>query len=459
MKPTEAIARYIVNCAYSDIPEEALRRAKLTLLDCLGVAVAGSQHPSSQILLDYVQDTGGSPQATVFGTKMRTSLSDAALANGMLSAALLYDDTCLAMHGHASSTLLPIILGLGENRHLSGRELLEAYMIGFEVESAIGLSIEPEHYEKGWHATSTVGSLGAAAAACRLLGLGADQVRMALGIATSLTGGSRQNFGTMVQAFHAGMAARNGMMAALLAGRGFTADPNILESRMGFFTLFGAGHPDRLEMEVERLGRDYSILRPVLYMKLYPCGFPLQRPIDGALELTLAHNLKAEDIEEATCGVHYLIPETVFHVNPQTGLQGRTSITYCVARAILDRRMGLAQFTDEKVLDPSACKLMERVKIEVPPELSREALRGKVGSIAAPAIVSMRLRDGRKVSTRVEYFRGAPERPLSREEVVGKYRECAGLVLDSSRIEQVREIIENLETLKDAADLAALLTI
>jgi 2-methylcitrate dehydratase PrpD len=377
----------------------------------------------------------------------------------MLSAALLYDDTCLAMHGHASSTLLPVILGLGEYRRLSGRELLAAYMIGFEVESAIGLSVEPEHYEKGWHATSTVGSLGAAAAACRLLGATKDQVRMALGIATSLTGGSRQNFGTMVQAFHAGMAARNGMVAALMAGRGFTADPNILESRMGFFTLFGAGEPERLEKEVATLGREYSILGLVLYLKLFPCGFPLQRPIEGVIGLTLEHDIQGQDVEEVRCGVHYLIPETVFHVNPSTGLQGRTSIPYCAARAILDRRMGLAQFTDEKVCDPAVQELMKKVVVEVPPELSREALRGKVGSIAAPAVITIRLKDGREVSQRVEYFRGAPERPLSRNEVVEKFRDCAGMVLSADRVEATRDIVENLEDLKDAAELAALLRV
>jgi len=155
--------------------------------------------------------------------------------------------------------------------------------------------------------------------------------------------------------------------------------------------------------------------------------------------------------------VHYLIPETVFHVNPQTGLQGRTSIPYCVARAIIDRKMGLAQFTDEKVQDPAVRALMPRVKTVVPPELSREALRGKVNALAAPATMEIRLRDGRTLSTRVEYFRGAGERPLSDAEVVGKFRECAGLVLDAARVEQARAMIENLGALGDVADLAAVL--
>ncbi len=456
MGATESVAQFIASTPGAAIPEAALRRAKLALLDCAGVAVAGALSAPSRMLLDFIRESGGAPHAAVIGTNIRTSPADAALANGMLSSALLYEDTCLIMPGHSTATLLPVLLALGESRHLSGRSLLEAYVIGFEIEATLGPAIAPDHYERGWHATSTVGTLGATAAACRLLGLAPDGVRMALGIATSLAAGSRQNFGAMMQAFHSGVAARNGVVAALLAQRGFSADGAILESRMGFCNLYGIG-TDKLDPAVAGLGTEYALLGPNLYMKLYPCGFPLQRPIDCALELAIAHDLKADDIAEIDCGVHYLIPETVFHENPQTGLQGRTSIPYCVARAIIDRRMGLAQFTDEKVQDPEVRALMAKVRTVVPPELGREALRGRVNAIAAPAVMEIKLRDGRVLKTRVEQFRGAGERPLSRGELINKYRECAGMVLDAARVEAARQAIENLEDMRDAADLAALL--
>lgn len=456
MGATETVAQFVTTLTTRDIPQEAFRRARVALLDCIGCAVAGARFPSSTLLLDFIRDCGGAPQATVVGTALRTSAPDAALANGMLSSALLYEDTCLIMPGHSTATLLPVLLALGETRHLSGQALLDAYVVGFELEAALGPAIAPDHYERGWHATATVGTMGAAAAACRLLGLDAERVRMALGIATSLAAGSRQNFGAMMQAFHSGVAARNGVTAALLAQRGFSADPAILESRMGFCNLYGVGTA-KLDAAMAGLGREYALLGPNLYLKLYPCGFPLQRPIDCAIELAEAHDLKAEDIEEISCGVHYLIPETVFHVNPQTGLQGRTSIPYCVARAILDRRMGLAQFTDEKVQDPAVRALMARVKTVVPVELGRAALRGRVNAIAAPAVMEIRLRNGRTVSTRVEQFRGAGERPLTASELAGKFRECAGTVLDAARVTRLQEMIENLGKLDDAADLAALL--
>ena len=217
MGATETVAQFITTLKASDIPQEALRRARTALLDCIGCAVAGAKYSSSGLLLDFIRDCGGAPQATVMGTTLRTSAPDAALANGMLSSALLYEDTCLIMPGHATATLLPVLLALGETRHLPGQALLEAYVIGFELEASLGPAIAPDHYERGWHATATVGTMGATAAACRLLGLDAERVRMALGIATSLAAGSRQNFGAMMQAFHSGVAARNGVTAALLA--------------------------------------------------------------------------------------------------------------------------------------------------------------------------------------------------------------------------------------------------
>ena len=237
---------------------------------------------------------------------------------------------------------------------------------------------------------------------------------MALGIAASLAGGSRQNFGTMTQALHGGLPARSGVVAAELAARGFTADPDILESRLGFLRLFG---PDGRVVEVAtgELGRTWALQRPVLAMKLYPCGFPLHRPIEGTIELTAEHDIDPETVAEIRCDVHYLVPETVFHKNPQTGLQGKTSISYCMARAMLDRRIGLAQFTDAKVQDPEVRRLMDRVRVEVPPELSAEAVRGRITAIAAPATVTITLRDGTVLSKVVRYYRGDPNRPLSAE--------------------------------------------
>lgn len=454
---TEAIARFIAESDLSDVPKEVTRKAKLGIADCLGVALAGAQSPASGIVLDFIRDIGGKPRAGIIGTRLRASIPDAAFGNGMVASALLYDDTSVPMHGHASATLVPGMLALGEALGKSGREMFEAYLVGFEVEAVVGLAVEPEHYERGWHATATIGTLGATAVACRLMSLPADTVRIALGIATSLVSGSRQNFGTMTQALHGGIPARNGVVAAQLAAGGLTADPDILESRMGFFALFG----DRAragEVAAAAFGREWALERPILAMKLYPCGFPLHRPIEGTIELATEHDLHSDDIEEITCGVHYLVPETVFYDNPQTGLQGKTSISYCVARALIDRRIGLADFTDEKVLDPAVRQLMTKVRVEVPPELSAEAVRGRVAAIAAPVFMEMKLRDGRVLKRRIDYYRGDPMRPLSEDDVAEKFRGCAASILEPDRAEKVLETVRNIEDLDEASTLVALLT-
>jgi 2-methylcitrate dehydratase PrpD len=272
-----------------------------------------------------------------------------------------------------------------------------------------------------------------------------------------LVSGSRQNFGTMTQALHGGIPARNGVVAAQLAAGGLTADPDILESRMGFFALFG----DRARaggVAAAAFGREWALERPILAMKLYPCGFPLHRPIEGTIELATEHDLHSDDIEEITCGVHYLVPETVFYDNPQTGLQGKTSISYCVARALIDRRIGLADFTDEKVLDPAVRQLMTKVRVEVPPELSAEAVRGRVAAIAAPVFMEMKLRDGRVLKRRIDYYRGDPMRPLSEDDVAEKFRGCAASILEPDRAEKVLETVRNIEDLDEASTLVALLT-
>jgi len=454
---TEEFARFIAEADLGKVPGEVRDKAVLALTDCLGCGLGGARAPAVATVLDFIREGGGAPQAGIIGNDLRTSLPDAALANGLIASALLYDDTSLAMHGHSTATLLPVLLALGEKLHKSGRDLLDSYLIGFEVEAVIGLAVEPEHYERGWHATATIGALGAAASACRLMGLPTDKVRMALGIATSMAGGSRQNFGTMTQALHGGLPARNGLVAATLAARGFTADSNILESRMGFFAIFG---PDNRKVEAATagLGREWALQRPVLAMKLYPCGFPLHRPIEGTIELAVEHDIDPDTVAEVRCDVHYLIPETVFHDNPQTGLEGKTSIAYCVARSLLDRRIGLAQFTDEKVQDPAARRLMEKVRVEVPPELSREAVRGRVTAIAAPATVTITLRDGTELSKVVQYYRGDPNRPLTEADVADKFRDCAATVLDAERTETLLQTMTVIASVKDVAGIVKLAT-
>ncbi|MFQ5933470.1 MAG: MmgE/PrpD family protein, partial [Dehalococcoidia bacterium] len=223
MNITESVADFILETRLDDVPGEAIIQAKRAILDTLGVALAGSREEPSRIVLEFVQERGGRATASIVGAGLRTDCLSAALVNGTMAHALDYDDVNDAMMGHPSAPLVPAVMALAQEVGASGERALEAFLVGFEVECKLGLAVGHSHYVKGWHATSTLGTMGAAASAAKLLGLDKRCTQMALGIAASMAGGMRQNFGTMTKPLHVGHAARSGLLAALLAQKGFTA--------------------------------------------------------------------------------------------------------------------------------------------------------------------------------------------------------------------------------------------
>ena len=224
---------------------------------------------------------------------------------------------------HPSVTVLPAVLALGEKLKAPGKACLEAYLVGMEVISKVGRAINPDHYDKGWHSTGTLGTLGAASASSKLLKLDAERIRMALGIAASMSSGLRANFGTMTKSFHAGHAARNGVESALLASRGFTASKDVLESDLGFCDLFTEGKNYDLQKIVEGLGDPFSILSPGVGKKPYPSCAATHSFLDGIFGLIERYDIKAEDVDSVECGIFYRLPTQLIHSNPQTGLEGK----------------------------------------------------------------------------------------------------------------------------------------
>ncbi|MBC7324633.1 MAG: MmgE/PrpD family protein, partial [Moorella sp. (in: Bacteria)] len=273
MSITEQIANFVVGAQLEDMPAEGIKMAKEAMLDCLGCTFVGAAQPVGDIMAEYVREVEGKPVSSVVGKGLRTSPPQAALANGIMAHAEDFDDVNLSILGHPSPPMFPAALAVAEYCGASGRQLIEAYIAGFEVETRVGLAINPGHYNRGWHATATLGVLGAAAASAKIFGLNAEQTRMALGIAASQASGIRQNFGTMTKPFHAGNAARGGVLAAMLARLGFTADLNILETPLGFCTVFrGDVPPDQIDMEkiVAGLGKEYELMRSKIAFKPYP---------------------------------------------------------------------------------------------------------------------------------------------------------------------------------------------
>ena len=445
MGPTDAVASFIVETSYQQIPRDAINIAKRSILDCLGCILAGTEEAAGDIVTRYAREMGGHPEASVIGGGFKTAAPQAALANGTMGHALDYDDVAANWLGHPTVALLPAVLAIAEKERLSGKESLEGYIAGFEVASKIGRAIGMGHYTWGWHATGTLGTMGAAAATAKMLQLDAHQAKMALGIAASLAGGTRQNFGTMTKPFHAGSASRNGMVAALLAKKGFTADEAILESPMGFLRLFSGGGDYDPAKAAEGLGTSFDILSPGVSMKPYPCCYLTHRCIDAILHLIREYDIRADDVELVECRTSEFLTQVFIPSQPRSALEGKFSMQYCMAIALLDRQVGLRQFNDEKVRDPKAQGLLKRVRFVHPEGASfNEA-------------VTLKLKDGGELCHEVANPKGDPQNPMTDEELAAKYRDCAGVRLSPEAIRKSLDMVSHLDDIEDITELMDLL--
>ena len=451
MSATAAVARFVARFDGDAIPSEAIALARTAFVDVTATTLAGAAEPVGRIVTGWVRDGGGAPQASVVGGGFRTSPAQAAFANGTMAHALLYEDTTFVSMAHSSVVLAPAILALAEPAAVSGRRALEAYVIGYDVLTRLGRALNPTHYEKGWHATVSLGTVAAAAAAARILALDAERVEMALGVAASMAGGSRQQFGTMTMPLHAGQGARAGVVAAELAARGVTADRGILESRMGFCALFAGAEPARLDRLADGLGETWEIQRAGYQLKPYPCGAPLQRAIDAILGMRVRHRIEPARVREIRVGVSYLFAGVLIRTEPRTGLEGKPSLEFCAAVAMLDGRLGLDAFTDARVADPATRVMMARITKYVDPALERGAPGVASDPMGDRTTVTIVLDDGQEHVETVRFARGSPENPMTTEERHGKYRDCARLTIDAARAERALEMLERFEALPSVA--------
>ena len=445
MGVTDEVARFVVESSFETMPAEAVDAAKKAMLDCLGVTLAGAATSEGGIMAAFVRDVGGNPTSTVIAAGMRTSPPWAALANGTMGHAEDFDDSAYPMLGHPSVPVLPAVLALGEPRGASGKDVITAYLVGFETESKLGRALIPSgHYQRGWHATGTLGTMGAAAASARMLNLDLRKTRMALGIAASQVSGIRQNFGTMTKPFHAGHAARSGVVAAMLAEKGFTAHDSIIEEQLGFCNVFKGDNPYNLSDITGGLGETFEIVDSGIAFKLYPSCHETHDAIDSALELRRKHDLRPEDIADIDYNVSELIQTVAFYTEPGTGLEGKFSIEYCIARALHDGKVALDDFTDEKVNQPDVRRTMKKIRRHLDP-----SIRGLSGTEMV-----VKLTDGREIRHHsTEILKGFPQQPLTQEELAAKYTNCARLVLAPQDVERSLQLLESLEEVEDITRL------
>jgi len=430
------------------VPPEASARAATAVKDTIGVMLAGVGEPAARIAQAMASEDGVGT-CRVLGTSLQTSPELAALANGVSAHSLDYDDMCFVSLAHPSCALVPAILATGELVHARSSALLDAYVIGFELECRLGNVMNPRHYhQRGWHCTSSIGTVGAAAAAARMLGLGAQATQHALGIAASSACGLKENIGSMVKPLHAGMAARNGVMAARLAQRGFTASPHAIDGPQGYLVAMDSER-DSLDAAVGDLGIRWEILHTGVTVKLYPSCAATHPPLDALIAMKRREQITADQVRAIDVEVDSMTPRLLIHPDPVTGLEAKFSMPFCAAAAIVYDRIGIDTFDVDHIRNPTVQALMKHVSLRANEEFDK-------GAPLARARVSVYLRDERVVSLAVDGARGYPGR-LTNEELATKFAGCATRTLSESAANAAWAALISLNAITDVRELTRLL--
>lgn len=462
----EKLARFAVETPSPKISNEAIASAKLRFLDTIGISIAGARHPSTLISLGVARRMGGRPIASVIGHAERTSSPLAGYLNGVAAHALEYDDYTKSVT-HVSVCMVPGSLALAEEFNLSGRKMLEAFIVGFQVESHIGKGLRPWLLDRGWHPNGILGALGIAAAGARMIGLDQLKTRMAFGLAASQGSGVRKNVGSMGKAFHIGHGVRCGIFAVLLAADGFKVDPDIIEGRedgveghdrFGLADTFNGIGNYSLEKMEEGLGTEWELEKDTTIVRLHPGSTAPGSAIDGMIDLAREHDLKADDVEE----IHLEVTPQCLTIAPYTmaddSHKARFCLTYDMAVSLIDKAAGLAQFTDERVRRPDVQSLMRKVKVTVPDDLLRHRGQwGVAGVNWGEMRLAITLKNGQRFTTARSYARGWSEDPATWDDLAEKYRDCASGILPNAQVEESIAMIAELESLPNLSGLMSTL--
>ena len=459
---TEYVAKFMVGTRSSAIPAAVMHLGKRSILVGLGLALAGNAAESGHIVRTYLKSLGCPTDkgCTVIGTRMKVPARFAAFANGIAIHADEYDDTQLAVakdrvYGlltHPTAPALPPVLALGERDNRSGLDVLTAYQLSVEVETKISEAIHPRHYDHGFHSTATIGAIAAAAGASRMLELNVEQTRRALGIGASQSAGLRENFGTMTKPFHPGRSAESGIVAAEFARLGWTATPIVLEAGRGFFKAAGGGYD--AEMIDGKLGKPWTFAFPGVSIKPHPSGSLTHPGMGLMMDLIREHDIKPGQVVRVRVGPTRHMPNALIHHRPKNELQAKFSMEFCMAILLLERKAGLAEFTDKVVNRADVRKMIEKVEFGVHPEAEA------AGYEKMTTLIEIELSDGRKIGGRADFGKGSPANPMSDEELSNKFRECAAWgKLPRANAEKIIDLVFNLEKLGSIRKLTALLAV
>ncbi len=426
----ETLAEFTRALAFDRIRPEVIQNVRLRCLDVLGIALASTVQDFAPAVLGLVESWGGNGECTVVGTKLTASPPLAILANGSLAHGLDYDDTHTASVTHASAVVVPTALSLGESLGLDGRSVLTAAVAGYEAITRIGMAAPGAFHARGWHATAVCGTFAATLVAGKCLGLDRGKLVAALGVAGSLASGVLEylNDGSWVKRIHPGWAGHSAAVAARLAQGGFTGPASILEGRFGFYSTF-LGQPADLAPHLGSLGQEWETLR--VAFKPYPCCHYNHAYMDAVARLRREHRFGPDEIESVEC----LVPAGEVPIvcepapvkrRPRTSYDAQFSLPFCIAVALVDDEVGVDSYALERIEEPRLLALADRVRYSLDPTSEFPK--------SFPGWVKIRLKGGRLLEAREPVNRGSPEKPLSAETIVAKFRRNAARILPAAQV-------------------------
>jgi len=446
---TKEVASFIENMTYEEIPQETVEKAKYFVMDYLGVTAGGSNEPAGKILRQLAPLPKEGLEASIIGSAQSTTPDWAALTNGTAGHALDFDDVNEPMYGHPSVPVLPAVFAVAETLGLGGAALLLSYVVGLELAAKLPHAMNPGHYQHGWHSTATMGSVGAAAAASKLYDLKGEQLKSALALGCTQAFGLQQNFGTMTKPFHAGKASQNGVIAAMLASKGWTGDQNIFEAPIGYFHVFCASGDYDPDQFVERLGKPFVIDDTGLIIKKHPsCAFS-HPAVDAALEILDNPAFDHSQIERIEGQILPINDQVLLHRNPKTGLEAKFSLEGLVAMAFIDGKLIPRSFADSSVQRDEVQGLIGKVERRV-----MESPKTKAQDFG-PSSVRVFLRDGKVLEATVKDARGTPKNPMTQAEIEEKYRDCCSGMMTEANIKKSLNLIKELDKLETLDNLMA----
>jgi 2-methylcitrate dehydratase PrpD len=457
---TEYVGKFVASTKYEDIPEAVIELGKKSILDGLGLALAGSRAQTGTICREYLEQLRVCDgKSSIIGSSKKTSPRFAAFVNGVSIHADDFDDTQLSaakdrVYGllvHPTVPVLPAILAVAEGRTISGKEFMLAYHLGVEVECKIAEAISPRHYQDGFHSTGTCGPFGSAAACAKLFQFDLSRIRNSLGLAASQSGGLRENFGTMTKPFQAGHAAESGLLSAELVSLGWTAAEQILEADRGFFHASGGSFDPKAIMN--RLGKPWTFASPGISLKPYPSGSLSHPAMTELVRLIEVNKLQPAQVEKLDVGANHQMTTTLLHHRPKTGLEAKFSMEFCMAILLLRGKAGLSEFSDKVVQEPEVQEMIGRVNFYVDPEAEN------AGFDKMTSLLKIHLRDGRIITGRADFAKGSPANPMSFNEAAAKFRGCAEFAeWPKQKTEKLITYLKTLESIRDLSGLSPLLS-